>query len=67
MMKLVGKGFFNNLNDVSFFMKCFSLVTIHVIFTGENTAWILPFTSGGFIYIALVTVVPDLLDEKHAL
>lgn len=34
---------------------------------GENTAWILPFTSGGFIYIALVTVVPDLLDEKHAL
>nr|XP_022339444.1 zinc transporter ZIP13-like [Crassostrea virginica] len=32
---------------------------------GECTAWILPFTSGGFIYIALVTVVPDLLDEKH--
>lgn len=32
MMKLVGKGFFINLNDVSFFMKCFSLVTIHVIF-----------------------------------
>lgn len=34
---------------------------------GESTAWILPFTSGGFIYIALVTVVPDLLDEKHTL
>ncbi|XP_033757530.1 zinc transporter ZIP13-like [Pecten maximus] len=32
---------------------------------GECTAWILPFTSGGFIYIALVTVVPDLLEEKH--
>ncbi|XP_069140208.1 zinc transporter ZIP13-like [Argopecten irradians] len=32
---------------------------------GERTAWILPFTSGGFIYIALVTVVPDLLEEKH--
>ncbi|RUS81964.1 hypothetical protein EGW08_010279, partial [Elysia chlorotica] len=29
------------------------------------TAWILPFTSGGFMYIALVTVVPDLLEEKH--
>ncbi|GFR86896.1 zinc transporter ZIP13-like [Elysia marginata] len=32
---------------------------------GELTAWILPFTSGGFMYIALVTVVPDLLEEKH--
>ncbi|XP_046567199.1 zinc transporter ZIP13-like [Haliotis rubra] len=32
---------------------------------GERTAWILPFTSGGFLYIALVTVVPDLLQEKH--
>ncbi|XP_012935702.1 zinc transporter ZIP13 [Aplysia californica] len=32
---------------------------------GERTAWILPFTSGGFMYIALVTVVPDLLQEKH--
>lgn len=33
---------------------------------GERTAWILPFTSGGFLYIALVTVVPDLLQERHA-
>eukprot|EP00058_Branchiostoma_floridae_P023615 XP_002609105.1 hypothetical protein BRAFLDRAFT_91083 [Branchiostoma floridae] len=32
-------------------------------FTGDSTAWILPFTSGGFIYVALVTVVPDLLEE----
>ncbi|CAL1526264.1 unnamed protein product [Lymnaea stagnalis] len=32
---------------------------------GERSAWILPFTSGGFLYIALVTVVPDLLQEKH--
>ncbi|ROL52771.1 Zinc transporter ZIP13 [Anabarilius grahami] len=32
----------------------------------ENaTAWILPFTSGGFIYIALVNVVPDLLEETN--
>ncbi|XP_064629946.1 zinc transporter ZIP13-like isoform X2 [Lineus longissimus] len=31
---------------------------------GDSTAWILPFTSGGFIYIALVTVAPDLLKEK---
>ncbi|KAM9817352.1 zinc transporter ZIP13 [Neosynchiropus ocellatus] len=30
----------------------------------NTTAWILPFTSGGFLYIALVNVVPDLLDES---
>ncbi|KAM8877316.1 zinc transporter ZIP13 isoform 2-T4 [Synchiropus picturatus] len=36
----------------------------------NTTAWILPFTSGGFLYIALVNVVPDLLDEsslRHSL
>ncbi|KAM9301856.1 zinc transporter ZIP13 [Gastrophryne carolinensis] len=31
---------------------------------GEAVAWILPFTSGGFLYIALVNVLPDLLEEK---
>jgi len=25
------------------------------------TSWILPFTAGGFIYIATVTIIPDLL------
>ncbi|XP_040184173.1 zinc transporter ZIP13 [Rana temporaria] len=30
---------------------------------GETVAWILPFTSGGFLYIALVNVLPDLLSE----
>ncbi|GBM04985.1 hypothetical protein AVEN_216943-1, partial [Araneus ventricosus] len=28
------------------------------------TSWILPFTSGGFLNIALVNVLPDLLKEK---
>lgn len=28
------------------------------------TNWILPFTAGGFIYIALVSVIPELLDEE---
>ncbi|EDV27513.1 uncharacterized protein TRIADDRAFT_20426 [Trichoplax adhaerens] len=27
------------------------------------TTWILPFTAGGFIYIATVTVIPELLDD----
>lgn len=28
-------------------------------------SWILPFTAGGFIYIALVSVIPELLDEEE--
>ncbi|XP_058056918.1 zinc transporter ZIP13 homolog [Anopheles bellator] len=28
-----------------------------------KTSWIAPFTAGGFLHIALVTVLPDLLDE----
>ena len=31
----------------------------------NTTSWILPFTSGGFLYIALVNVVPDLLQENN--
>jgi len=27
------------------------------------TAWILPFTAGGFIYIATVSVIPELLQD----
>lgn len=30
-----------------------------------RTSWIMPFTSGGFLHIALVTVLPDLLQEKN--
>ncbi|XP_065214234.1 zinc transporter ZIP13 homolog [Planococcus citri] len=30
-----------------------------------RTSWILPFTAGGFLHIALVTVLPELLDEKN--
>lgn len=29
------------------------------------TTRLLPFTAGGFIYIALVSVLPDLLAEQH--
>lgn len=32
--------------------------------TGAGTAWILPFTAGGFIYIATVTVIPEILDDS---
>ncbi|KAK7913217.1 hypothetical protein WMY93_013428 [Mugilogobius chulae] len=33
--------------------------------TEDTASWILPFTSGGFLYIALVNVVPDLLQESN--
>lgn len=32
--------------------------------TDAATAWILPFTAGGFIYIATVTVIPEILDDS---
>ncbi|CAF0722386.1 unnamed protein product [Brachionus calyciflorus] len=31
---------------------------------GDLTSWILPFTSGGFLYISLVNIVPEILNEK---
>lgn len=40
----------------------FGLVAEHA---GDSTAWVLPFTSGGFIYIALVQIVPELLQETR--
>lgn len=30
-----------------------------------RTSWIMPFTAGGFLHIALVTVLPDLLQEEN--
>ncbi|CAG5135674.1 unnamed protein product, partial [Candidula unifasciata] len=42
-----------------------TLTTESAQVAGEKAVWVLPFTSGGFMYIALVTVVPDLLQEKH--
>lgn len=29
-----------------------------------TTGWILPFTAGGFIYIATVSVIPELLSDS---
>lgn len=35
-----------------------------LIVLGEvATTWILPFTAGGFIYIATVSVIPELLED----
>lgn len=35
--------------------------------SGESSPWILPFTAGGFIYIATVSVIPELLEESTKL
>ncbi|XP_069479211.1 zinc transporter ZIP13 [Ambystoma mexicanum] len=44
---------------------CFAICLQSPKGAGETIAWILPFTSGGFLYIALVNVVPDLLEEEN--
>ena len=31
---------------------------------GQCTTWMLPFTAGGFLYIALVSITPELIKEK---
>ncbi|XP_006865194.1 PREDICTED: zinc transporter ZIP13 [Chrysochloris asiatica] len=43
---------------------CFAIWTQSPKGVEETVAWILPFTSGGFLYIALVNVLPDLLEEE---
>ncbi|CAL9701585.1 unnamed protein product [Knipowitschia caucasica] len=43
---------------------CVALYTQPSKGTEDTASWILPFTSGGFLYIALVNVVPDLLQES---
>ncbi|XP_072473694.1 zinc transporter ZIP13 isoform X3 [Notamacropus eugenii] len=43
---------------------CFAICAQSPKGAGETVAWILPFTSGGFLYIALVNVLPDLLEEE---
>lgn len=35
--------------------------------SGEASPWVLPFTAGGFIYIATVSVIPELLEESTKL
>ncbi|XP_051820393.1 zinc transporter ZIP13 [Antechinus flavipes] len=44
---------------------CFAICAQSPKGAGETIAWILPFTSGGFLYIALVNVLPDLLKEEN--
>nr|XP_044997160.1 zinc transporter ZIP13 isoform X1 [Jaculus jaculus]XP_044997162.1 zinc transporter ZIP13 isoform X1 [Jaculus jaculus] len=43
---------------------CFAICTQSPKGVEETVAWMLPFTSGGFLYIALVNVLPDLLEEN---
>ncbi|XP_047437478.1 zinc transporter ZIP13 isoform X2 [Mugil cephalus] len=50
---------------VGVFGACFALYAQSPKGTEDASAWILPFTSGGFLYIALVNVVPDLLEESN--
>ena len=42
----------------------FALVYSSAEEAGDATCWILPFTSGGFLYISLVGIIPDILNER---
>ncbi|XP_069037632.1 zinc transporter ZIP13 isoform X2 [Lepisosteus oculatus] len=44
---------------------CFALCAQSPKGAEDTISWILPFTSGGFLYIALVNVVPELLEETN--
>ena len=48
--------------------SCWGLVGVVVGLTAEHisnsTGWLLPFTAGGFLYIALVSIVPSLLEDS---
>jgi solute carrier family 39 (zinc transporter), member 13 len=37
---------------------------LHFYFIEEKTSWVIPFTAGGFLHIALVTVLPELIAER---
>jgi len=49
---------------------CGGLVGVVAGLTAEHisssSSWLLPFTAGGFLYIALVSIVPDLLESAHS-
>lgn len=46
----------------------YSLVNIYSYFFHDldvgATSWVLPFTAGGFIYIAAVSIIPELLTNS---
>lgn len=52
---------------ISPIFRCFSegiCINVFLLKPGDAAvAWILPFTAGGFIYIATVSVIPELLQE----
>ncbi|XP_065316089.1 zinc transporter Slc39a7-like isoform X2 [Gordionus sp. m RMFG-2023] len=41
------------------------LASKHYFHSFMSTSWILPFTAGGFIYIAAVTILPELLSKEE--
>lgn len=39
----------------------------HALAEQAQSSWVLPFTAGGFIYIAAVSVIPELLEKSSFL
>lgn len=52
----------NSIHSNSFHIFIYFFLNNFSFYLG--TLWVLPFTSGGFLYVALVKTVPDLLKEN---
>lgn len=44
-------------------VNCLIKLNLSTIPGDAATKWVLPFTAGGFIYIATVSVIPELLED----
>jgi zinc transporter 13 len=42
----------------------FALLSSTAEHAGDVTSWILPFSSGGFLYISMANILPDIISEK---
>lgn len=42
------------------------IVGLSAQYIGQCTSWMLPFTAGGFLYIALVSIIPELMEDSIA-
>ena len=52
-----------NLSVLSQRQRPIENLAVLIVLGEVATTWILPFTAGGFIYIATVSVIPELLED----
>lgn len=60
-----GSGITSAMGNLNYILFFFFGKLNFTLFAEARTSWIMPFTAGGFLHIALVTVLPDLLQETN--